>query len=723
MKTPSQVGVWVVAWILSVSLSAPVGATISTNDIDKLAGSIEGTMAGKVVYFAALNSEYSVVIHGDIAQITLKQTFQNPYDKPMNARYLFPLNSNAAVHAMTMRIGNEMITAEIREIEQAKKIFSAAKKQGKATSLLQQHRPNMFTQKIANLMPGLPIEVAIQYVQVVPKIDGAYELVVPMVVGPRFQPNGAETVRYNKDLQASGVISQAVKNQGAKTPGAWEFSTLPAYPATADVHLPKEIIPQRVSLDIELEAPLPLQATTSSTHQISVTDHSSTQQHITFAAGKVIDNKDFVLRYRLDGEVENAGILTHWETGEGGYFSLLIEPPEKLADTQVLPREMVFLLDCSGSMSGLPMQASKLFMSQALAALRPTDTFRIIRFSDQATEFSSIPLPATAANIARGLAYTRSLFGSGGTVMTAGIEQALSPPIPKQAIRNVIFLTDGYIGNEMDVLQLVEQLLGKGRMFAFGVGTGVNRYLLNELSRVGGGFTRYFDPTRSEESVGQVAKALVAKLQSPVLADIEVDWGDIEVTDVLPSRIPDLYVGDSIRITGRFSNPSEGHLQISGRSTNQRAQMKIPLILNIFEKRTAIRQLWARTAVADRMHTFVTPATMRKDRVTNDNLQAGITQLGLTYQLATRWTAFVAVSKQIYNTQPESSTHADVALPKVSGVSKLAYNQLPSNSGGMAMTGYGAPEPGVWLGLLVAMCSLWLVRRRVVSRRLIQQLT
>ncbi|NOX50069.1 MAG: VWA domain-containing protein [Gammaproteobacteria bacterium] len=718
MKSLFQVGVWTVLWVLSVGLSGPVGAAISTNDIDKLAGSIEGTIAGEVVYFAALSSEYSVVIHGDIAQITLKQTFQNPYDKPMNARYLFPLNSNAAVHAMTMRIGNEMITAEIREIQQAKKIFSAAKKQGKAASLLQQHRPNMFTQKIANLMPGVPIEVDIQYVQVVPKIDGAYELVVPLVVGPRFQPNGTVTGHQNSDLQDSRVTSQVVK-----PPGSWEFSTLPVYPATAGVHLPKEIIAERVSLDIELEAPLPLQSTTSSTHQISVTDHSSTQQHITFTAGKVIDNKDFVLRYRIDGEVENAGILTHWEVGEGGYFSLLIEPPEKLADTQVLPREMVFLLDCSGSMGGLPMQASKLFMSQALAALRPTDTFRIIRFSDLATEFSTVSLPATAANIARGLAYTRSLFGSGGTVMTAGIEQALSPPIPKQAIRNIIFLTDGYIGNEMEVLQLVEQLLGKSRMFAFGVGAGVNRYLLNELSRVGGGFTRYFDPTRSEESVGQVAKALVAKLQTPVLADIEVDWGDIEVTDVLPSRIPDLYVGDSIRITGRFRNPSKGHLQINGRSTNQHAQMKIPLNLNNFEKRKTIRQLWARTAVADRMHTFVTPVAMRKDQVSNDNLKAGITQLGLSYQLATRWTAFVAVSKQIYNLQPENSAHADVALPKVSGVSKLAYNQAPSNSGGMAMTGYGAPEPGVWLGLLVAMCSLWVVRRRVVSRRLIQQST
>lgn len=668
---------------------------------EELAGSIEAELNGEKVLLSSLRNDYRITVVGDIANVKLIQTFENPYQEPLNARYLFPLNRRAAVHAMTLRVGNEVIRAQIQEIREAKKTFEKAKRSGKAAALLQQHRPNMFTQKVANLMPGLPITVEIEYVQTVPKVDGAYELVVPMVVGPRFQPAGAGVAPDDGATPHDGV---------ARKTGQWMLEQLPAYPPaagapTAGVHIPAQIASERVSLQLELEAPVPLVRVYSDTHALRVRDISSTQLEIGLQNGRVLDNKDFVLRFVLGGAVADAGLLSHWEPLEGGYFSLLIEPPTAVSDAGTLPREMVFLLDCSGSMAGKPMEASKRFMTNALSKLRPNDRFRIIRFSDKATEFSARALPATPANIERGLQYTKRLHGGGGTVMTSGIRQALQSTVPDGTVRNVVFLTDGYIGNEVSVLQLVNELLGDARLYAFGVGAGVNRYLLDELGRVGRGFTRYFDPTREEEALEVIAAELAAKLQTPVLTDLDIDWGGLGVTDVVPKRLPDLYAGDSIRVTGRYHEPASGALRISGQTPTRRATVRQTVVLPNTSTRPSVRRIWARTAVAERMHEFITPAPLRADEVTNEQLQAAVTDLGLLYGLATQWTAFVAVSQVQYNTNPISNKEANVALPKVAGVSELAY-MAP------AMTGHGTPEPGTWLSLLVGMLTFAWWRRR-----------
>jgi Ca-activated chloride channel family protein len=543
----------------------------------------------------------------------------------------------------------------------------------------------------------VPIVVEIEYVQVVPKVDFAYELVVPMVVGPRFQPVGA------------GVSPEPEVPGETPRFGRWVLEALPGYPPAAGVNLPEHIVGERVSMLVDLETPVPLASVTSDTHPLDVRHVSSTQRRVRFAAGRVLDNRDFVLRYTLAAETEVAGVLSHWEAGEGGYFSLLIEPPAEVGDERALPREMVFLLDCSGSMNGAPMDASKRFMSQALRTLRPTDTFRIIRFSDSATEFSARPLAATPANVQRGLVYTSELQGSGGTMMTSGVRQALATSVPEGAVRNVIFLTDGYIGNEVSVLELVQELLGHARLYAFGVGAGVNRYLLDELGRVGRGFTRYFDPTRDEETQETVVTELVTRLQSPVLTDLSIDWGALPVSDVVPARLPDLYAGDSIRVTGRFSMPAAGRVSIRGTGRRQRAELVTSMVLSEAGHRPAVRRVWARNTVAELMHAFVTPPEQRPDGMNDQQLQAAVTRLGLGYGIATRWTSFVAVSRRIYNPNPGAAADADVAVPQVAGVSTLAYT-------GPTMSGGAAPEPGIWLGLLTSLL-VWLTAGRRKSRR------
>ncbi|NKB99238.1 MAG: VWA domain-containing protein [Pseudomonadales bacterium] len=669
-------------------------------DTTPIAGVVVAEIDGELLRFAALENEYSIDVRGDVANVTVTQEFRNPSDKPMHARYLFPLRRTAVVHAMTMYVGDEVIRAQIKERTQAKEIFTKAKKAGKAASLLDQHRPNMFTQRIANLMPGQPIRVEIEYSQSVPKIDGHYELVVPLVVGPRFQPAGAGIEPENIDHDEQAQI------------GLWTFEALPPAAPYSGVHVPSSFTADRVKLQLAIEMPTSLKTITSPTHALSLRHISTTQIEAGFEKGQVQDNKDLVIRYMTqETSSEQVGLLQHWQIEEGGYFSLLIEPPAKLIENNAIPREMVFLLDCSGSMSGQPMNASKAFMRAALKGLRPDDTFRIIRFSDAATEFSSHPVSATPENISRGLRYTAGLSGGGGTVMSAGISQALMPPIYGDRVRNIVFLTDGYIGNELSILRLIETNLRGARLFAYGVGAGVNRYLLDEVSRVGQGFTRYFDPTRDDESIASVAAELSARLQTPVLRNIEVDWTDLPVTDVFPMRIPDLYAGDTVRVTGRYTEPFSGFVELRGQRLGEQAKLIVPVDLEQHSKAPVLRQIWARTAVTDAMQEFVAPPERRIDQKTDDELRARILNLGLSHNLVTRWTSFVAVSEKIYNLNTANTPERNVVLPKVAGTTSAAYT-TPS------LQGYAAPEPSTYMALLVAFGILWLgQRRRLATRR------
>ena len=717
-----------------------VGAAPPPDD-KSLAGRITAEAGGKAIHFPSLKTDVVADIQGDLATVTVTQTFVNPTATPLNAKYLFPLHKDAAVFAMTMEVGEEVVQANIREREEARQTFEQGKREGKAAALLEQHRPNMFTQEIANLMPGDPIKVTLRYTQTVPRSDGGYELVVPLVVGPRYIPIDQANRPQVAVLAPGSVLRDAPAADNANPPpatGVWQLGPVPDYPEVTGLTIPATINADRVSIRVNLASGIPIAGVTSATHALATTGDTRAKT-VTLAEGRTVDNRDFVLRYTLSGSAPQAGLLAHRDA-RGGTFSLLIEPPQAPADADITPREMVFVLDTSGSMSGLPIEASKTFMRHALQALRPADYFRIIRFSSSASELASGPIPATPGNVRAGLAYVDRLSADGGSEVLAGLRQAYGVAQSPGTLRVVVFLSDGYVGNEPEILRMVSASVGQGRLYAFGIGSAVNRYLIEQMARHGRGLSRIIDPTeKSHEAAIQFA----SRLKTPVLTDIQIDWGSLKPLDVTPALIPDLFEGDSIRLQGRFEAAGTHLVKVSGRVNGRPALL--PLQIDLPAETTgaageAIPLIWARSRIADHMHELMVPQGLRTSGLADTALKAAVTDLGLKFSLVTQWTSFVAVSERRVNADPASARDSNVPLPMVKGVEPSAYPNatrqpglggsrivpaVPAAGGAFiearalivpssqpTFSGGAAPEPEQLAGLaLVALLLLWRLRR------------
>jgi Ca-activated chloride channel family protein len=645
------------------------------------------TPDGRTLALPTVKSDYHVDIRGDLATVTVEQRFKNPGDVPLNATYQFPMSEDGAVYEMIMRVGDERIRAEIQNKEEARKTFEKAKSEGKTAALLEQHRPNLFTQEVANLMPNKPVDVTLRYVETVDKIDGRYQVVVPLVVGPRYSP---------EDMSKNFLV----KSDNGATDA--DEHNLPTPPPVSELDAPETIDPEQVSLEVRIDGGVPVQHIESASHAIEATELNPRDWQVGLAEGRTIANKHFVLNYALAGKETSAGVLSYWDDEfNEGYFSMLIEPPAEPADEDIVQREMVFVLDCSGSMRGQPIGASKAYMRFALKNLRPTDHFRVIRFSESATEYSTQPKLATEDNIEAAIAYVNQLGGHGGTRMTEGIEQALEVPIPDDTVRLVTFLTDGYIGNEYEVIRLVGDKLGDARLFALGVGGGVNRFLLEEMGRMGRGFTKYLDPT---EDVTAQAHELANRLQTPVLTDISIDWGEVDPKEITPEKIPDLFAGQSVRVMGRYQKP--GTYTVNVRGTSGTRDIAIPINVELPAEASdgkAVELTWARRMIKEYMHTLTTPNRLRKTELDDGQIEEIVTTMGLDYALVTQWTSFVAVSEKVVNPNPANAANGQVPEAQVDGVGKKAYGKrAPSTPQFGAATANGTPEPTTLLGLLLA---------------------
>ena len=607
------------------------------------------------------DTRVDVAIAGVIADVTVRQVYQNGGIRPIHARYVFPASTRAAVYGMTMTVGNVRTVAKIRERQQATREFEAAKEEGKSASLLEQSRPNVFTMKVANVLPGDTIAVELKYTELLVPADGVYEFVYPTVVGPRYSEKRASQASPGDDF-----LRAAYTHQGEPPRSEFRLTGL-------------------------VSTGVPLLDLVSPSHQVTVRPTGTGRAEVTLADGERLSaNRDFILRYRLAGEAIAPGLLLFQGSGEN-FFLLMAQPPRVVQSDEAPPREYIFVLDVSGSMNGFPIDTAKRLMRDLAAVLRPSDTFNVIVFADGTETFSRASIPATAQNLARALQFIGQKDGGGGTRLLNALERAVVVPRQAGVSRSVVLITDGYIEAEADVFEYVRNHVDDVNFFAFGIGSSVNRFLIEGVARAGLG--EPFIVTRPAEAA-EAAARLRRYIDTPVLTAIDVTFRGFDAYDVEPAKIPDLFAARPIVVFGKWRGGAAGAIEISGTTGRGPYWTSIPVASAKADPRhSALRHLWARTRIAE-LSDFA-PARPNEDRV------AEITSLGLAYGLLTRYTSFVAVQEVVRTS--DSGQDVDQPLPLPDGVSDLAVGIT------------NGPEPDlVWMAGAVAVlfACMSLLRRR-----------
>ncbi|MFH1811140.1 MAG: VIT domain-containing protein [Pseudomonadota bacterium] len=589
---------------------------------------------GRFVPLPLQHTDVKADIAGHIATVHVVQAYRNPYDAKIEAVYVFPLPDDAAVSEFVMVVGDRRIRGIVRERAEAEKIYREARAAGHVASLLTQERPNIFTQKVANIEPGKAIAIDITYFNALPYRDGAFVFSYPMVVGPRYNPPG-----YTNGVGAVPAGASGSSGQPVEVP-----YLRPDQRSGADL-----------SLSVHLDAGLKIEGLASSTHAIEVQDKSEREKVVVLATKNVIPNKDFVLRYQVAGDAIKQAFLTHRDE-RGGFFTLMLAPPAELKRIPRTDREMIFVLDCSGSMSGVPLNKAKRAVKRVLDLMEPGDSFQIIRFSNNASALGPRPLLATRDNVKKGLRYLESLNGEGGTEMIEGIRAALDFPHQDGKLRIVSFMTDGYIGNEEQILSAVHLKLGAARIFSFGVGSSPNRYLLERMAVLGRGAVAYLG--LDDDAADQEVDAFYERIAYPAMSDIRVEWGSSTVREVYPSSIPDLHVGRPVILTGRFDGDPPARLSVQGRAGGKPVQFDVVLADKAVDSRPALAQIWARTKIAD----LATRASYADPVI---ELVDGIRDTALSFGLMSPFTAFVAVdSSQITSGDHGVTVNQPVPVPE-----------------------------------------------------------
>ncbi len=624
--------------------------------------------------FPLKDTRVDVNISGVIAYVQIKQTYSNDGTRPINARYIFPASTRAAVHGMIMAVGEQVITAKIKERETAQKEFDAAKKEGKSASLLKQQRPNVFSMNVANIMPGETIYIELHYTELLVPTDGTYEFVYPTVVGPRFSE------------QAEAEAPET--DQWIKSPYLEQGSELQT----------------RFNIGVTISAGMALQEIGCTSHETDIQWESESVATISLKdAAEFGGDRDFILKFRLVGKEIQSGLML-FEGGDENLFLLMVQPPERVQPEDIPPREYIFVVDVSGSMNGFPLKTSKKLLKDLIGNLRPTDKFNVILFAGGSRVMASASVPASAENIRQAIRHIDKQKGGGGTRLLSALQKGFDLPRDEAYSRSIIIVTDGYIGAEHDVFEEIANNLNRTNVFAFGIGSSVNRYLIEGMAKAGLG--EPFVVTQPAEAPG-IARKFREYIQSPVLTSIAVAYDGFETYDVEPSSIPDLFADRPLIVFGKWRGAAEGRIELSGTGgSGLYSQTFDADRTQPSETNRPLRYLWARSRIA-RLSDF------NPDQGNPEN-QAEITSLGLTYSLLTAYTSFIAVNEVIRN--PEGSGEdIDQPLPLPLHVSNLAVGGSVSS----------VPEPEITLLLAIGVLMLawmffyknWKIRRLLPGSR------
>jgi len=620
-------------------------------------------------------------IDGIIAETYVVQTYANEGETPVNASYVFPASANVTIHGMQMIIGDNIVTAQIKEKEEAKEDFEEAKSEGKSASLLQQQRPNVFTMDIANIMPGDDVRIELHYTELIEPEENIYQFVFPTVVGPRYQSpsetEGSENGGFrDNDGGSADAGSGPEEKDWVETP-----------------YLSEGMTPSgEYNITVNLSAGVPIAEIGSKSHDIRVTKNGDSSAKITLSNPRdYAGNRDFILEYKLNGEEVNCGLMLNRGEDEN-YFMLMVQPPERCETEDIPPREYMFVLDVSGSMSGFPLDTAKDLIKNLVGNLRETDSFNLMMFSTDVFLMSPASVAATEDNIKTAIRLIDEQQGGGGTELAPALKGALSFLGDENEARSIIVITDGYISGETEIFDIIDDNLDKVSFFSFGIGTSVNRYLIDGIAKAGIGES--FVVTDSSEAA-ETAERFRTYIESPILTDIQVSYDGFDVYDVEPQKLPTLFAQRPIVVYGKWRGDLTGTVKVTGNNGKRKFVEEIPLSrIKPLQDNEAIRYLWARKKIER-----LTDYGMNEN---NPDIKEEVTRIGLDYSMMTPYTSFIAVVDTIRNPEKESKD-VDQPLPLPLQVSDLA-------AGGYRI---GSEPGGLMLALAVGMVLALTAFRRI----------
>lgn len=572
-------------------------------------------------------------ISGVIADTYVTQVYANEGETPISARYVFPASTKVSVHGMKMTVGNQIVTAKIKEKEEAKEEYDKAQSEGKTASLLEQQNPNVFTMDIANIMPGDTISIELHYTEFINPVEGTYQFIFPTVVGPRY---AAPANRDDDSVNTDEWIASPYLAEGSTVTGKY-------------------------NINVNLSTGVPITGLTSKSHKINIDWDDNSVAHVSLSDPKAFaGNRDFILDYKLTSQDISSGLAL--STGENeNFFMLTVQPPERYETTDIPEREYIFVLDVSGSMNGYPLDTAKELISNLVSNLRETDSFNLILFSGDAALLSESSLPATSRNIRKAMRLIDNQEGYGGTNLSTAVETALKLPSTEDVSRSIVIITDGYVSGETDTFDLIQENLGAASVFPFGIGTSVNRYLIEGIAAAGQG--EAFIVTDKEDAT-ETAERFRTYITSPILTNMQITYDGFDVYDVEAGTLSTLYAQKPIIVFGKWRGEPSGTIRLTGKTGKKDYTLEIPVAkASTSSDNSALPYLWARKRL-ERLTDYGT----YKD---NPDIKEEVTQLGLTYNMLTSYTSFIAVLDVVRN-DTGNSTNVDQPNPLPLQVSNLA---------------------------------------------------
>ncbi len=610
------------------------------------------------------STRVDVRVSGVIADVTVVQTYKNEGQRAIEAKYVFPGSTRAAVHGMNVRLADRLITAKIREKQQARIEYDAAKKEGKTAALLEQHLPNVFQMNVANILPGDDVKVELRYTELLVPTDGNYQFVFPTVVGPRY--NSPQSSQANATW-----VAQPYLPKGQQTPSS---ADAPAF----DIH-------------VTLNTPIAVKEVRSSSHDINSFREQGGTTVIGLKPGaEPANNRDFILDYRLAGAAIESGVMLYKGQDEN-FFLAMVEPPKAPPPTAISPRDYIFVVDISGSMHGFPLDTAKTLLRELIGGLRPSDTFNVLLFSGSNRFLNAHSVPASRANIEQAIRTIDQMGGGGGTELIPALKRVYAEPKAADVSRSVVVVTDGYVTVEREAFELVRNNLSKANVFSFGIGSSVNRHLMEGLARAGMG--EPFIITKPAEAAEQATR-FRKMIDSPVLTNVKLRFDGMDVYDVEPRNLPDLLAQRPVIVFGKWRGEAKGKLVLEGQAANGPLQLSMDVSASRGTDTAALRHLWARHRIAS--------LSDQESLEGGDAFSKAITELGLKYSLLTQYTSFLAVDQVVRNLAPADSTSVNQPSPLPQGVENTALGaEVPST-----------PEPATWGAMLVTLSVLAMLATR-----------